>query len=142
MQKSNPLLPPVPEMQAVASISAALTQNQWYDLWTGLACDAGAGSIKKNVELIMIGAYQETANETLEVRVIADDFDSTADLAVTHSTAYTIITHYNGALVFETGFLNMFRYITCKARSLQIMIRKTTATGANPTNCHVLHAQH
>lgn len=138
-----PTLPPV--LQATIRRAVAITQNQWYDLWTGLACAAGAGSSKKNVRVYHLGFGQATAGETIEVRIIADNIDETIAQAVAAGAYYTIFKECapTNALFFlwdlVANDLAKYQAFNFEARNLQIMYRKTTAAGANVTSVKITY---
>lgn len=126
-----------PAQQAILRFSAAITQNQWYDAFTGLACAAGAGSVKKNCSCSSISLDQATANEDLEVRLIIDDLDETLTQAATAATNYYVRKSGSPdtlALLFiSTSDTSNDGLVMIAGRSVQIMYRKTSATGANNT---------
>ena len=77
-----------PKLQSVIRNPFAFTQNQWYDAWTGTACAAGAGSTKANCRIHFISFDQATNNETIQIRIIADLLDQTAQIDATAGTDY------------------------------------------------------
>lgn len=133
------------EMQAVIRRATALTQNQWYDGWDGSAVDAGEGSVKKNAKIINLTIDQATANEDLEVRIIADNFDETPTFTCVAGTDYEIQVSTDpdatGGLKFSATIESLGRSFMLEARSLQIMYRKTTAAGANNTAIKIIYSQ-
>lgn len=133
-----------PRLQALIVRSAALTQNQWYDAWTGLACAAGAGTSKQNVKILCIGLFQAVADETLVIRIIADNLDETLTQAAVAGTNYTIARRGNPDVptlfTIETTEHTPYSSELLSAGNVKIMYRKTTAAGANNSTIRVAHA--
>lgn len=126
-----------------AYINAAMVQNQWYDVWTGLACAAGAGSIRNNVRVICMSFTQSIANETIELRFIVDEDDSTLTQVAVAATPYFLVKKAEGTFDDDPFFLTNIdvpQYLTFlfDARSCQLMVRKTSNAGANACRVKVL----
>ena len=111
---------PVPELQSDAVLTqAAPVQNTWYTIL----------DTTKNARIHSIAFIVADTDETLELKITADDLTSTITKASTADTYYMLTryphlanfypasaTHYTAALLFE-------------ARSVKIEIRKTSAAG-------------
>ena len=136
---------PHTKLKDPARIDQAITQNQWYDVWTGSACSAGAGSKKCNVKVYGITFLQATAQEDLEVRIIADDVDETIAQTAAAGTAYFIGRSNSVAdgnhFRSSTSALLDYGSGEFECRSLQVMFRKTTAAGANDSAIKVLYGE-
>lgn len=135
----------IPRQQAVIRRSAALVQNQWYDLWTGGAVAAGAGSIIRNVRIILISLDQAVANETIELRIIADGIDETCSQIAVAGNNYTIVKDESPDAPTLFGWIAAASYamsmsFSFEVRACRIMYRKTTAAGANATTIKCIYA--
>ena len=62
---------PFEEASMFVNYVGAITQNQWYDLLSGAECVAGGGIVWHNVRVITLMFDQATANEDIELRIIA-----------------------------------------------------------------------
>lgn len=136
-----------PALKSLIRRSGAITQNQWYDLWTGTAVSTGAGSIKERVNVAGLSFEQATAGETIELRIIADEVDETISQVAVAGTNYYVyvVTDPDVTTVFKlttTDFKTYMSFIMFSARNLQIMYRKTTANGANATTVKVIYSQY
>ena len=134
--------PDVFQQQAVIRNSDPITQNQWYDAWDGSAVAAGAGSVKKNVRLKSLSLDQATANEDIEIRIIADELDETLTQTAVADTNYFLAVEQDpdGLVALELVTTQQNPAFVLEARNLQIMYRKTTAAGGNDTNLKVIHS--
>lgn len=145
MLRGSGSIHPCPALKPTAKFSSAITQNQWYDAWTGLACAAGAGSAKKLVRIISIGFEQAVANEDLELRIIADGQDETISQTAVAGTNYFIRHDDNpdDAVFFtkSSAAAAQNRAFLCDAVSVQIMYRKTSNNGANNTTIKIIYGQ-
>lgn len=136
-------IPPTAQPPIINTV--AIAQNQWYDVWTGGAVAAGAGSIKKNIRLIGLSTVQAVGNETIEIRVIADNLDETPTRAATAGTIYYLYWTEDPAdakaLTFNNSSYAPSRAFMLEAKKMQLMYRKTTAVGANNNTLKVIFAQ-
>lgn len=128
----------VPKQQAMIRKSFAITQNQWYDAFTGATepasqCAAGAGAVQVNTRLIGFSFDQRTTGEDIEVRIIADDLDETFTVAAVAGTNYVAFMTNDPDNAYTVGFTateaGTYRAYMLEARKLQIMYRKTSAAG-------------
>lgn len=137
----------VPQVQALIRRTGAVTQNQWYDALdvttdrtSHVACAAGAGVIVRNVRLIGLTLDQATANEDLEIRIIADNVDDTLAQTAVAGTDYYVISGGDPDITTFVTFSTIYLALLVECRKLQIMYRKTTAAGANDTTVKVMFA--
>jgi len=135
---------PVPINQTPTLINAALTQNIWYDAWTGIAlASAGTGTIKRNLRVNFVTFLQLVADETLEIRIETEKGIETLTqapsvagtpyyLRLADVTMDTNIFAISGAAQSAKAFLIDLQWA-------RIEVRKTTAAGANATQFKVIH---
>jgi len=117
------------ELQAPATLNqAAPVQNTWYNILTATG----------NVRVYQVAVNVEDTDETLECQFIVDGqtLPATA-LPATHSTVYYVTIALNAinrlvavVIVDTTNFAKFHRAYEIEGKSVQIQVRKTTATGA------------
>jgi len=133
----------VPQIQDIGSsgdgmglIDAALTQNTWYTVL----------DTKKNVRIWQIVFNQDTAQETIEVKITDDVGSETKAQVAAAGTDYHIKLSSLGTSSeryrISSGEVALYRAFLVESRSFKVEIRKTTAAGANNTNCKVTWSQY
>lgn len=134
-------------MRAQLIHDAALTQNTYYDVLNGGAtvANAAAGTALTNVRVHSISFEQKTAAEDLEVIITDDDGEHiVARAGAVANTPYLIVFNSydpDGAGKFASVGTFTYPAFLFETRTLKLSYRKTTANGANNTECKIIYAQ-
>jgi len=125
------------EYQTPATLNAVLVQNEWqWIMGTGNVAGAAA-TYESGVRIYDIGVGVETADETLELKIVSDGQTLMSDtFAATAATSYEIgklvdaVTR-TGNLVFSAAETYLTRAFLHEGKQVAVAYRKTTALGAN-----------
>ena len=115
-------------------VQAAAVQNTWYTIL----------NTTKNCRLIGVTIQMETANETIAVRITANNVSLTDDIVATAGTPYAANIQHNNvvgdSIILASGAVDAYFGAFIIEGTVKVEMRKTTAAGANVLKGRVMYA--
>lgn len=125
--------------QTPLTLNDTLVQNEWQWVMGTGSTGGTVATYESGVAIYKIGVGVETADETLEVKIVADGVTIPATgLALTAATDYACYLTVNAAALTEAVIITAKdalsqdnQGIMVESRNVAVAYRKTTALGAN-----------